>query len=262
MAAVNGVVGERMGAAASEGIVTPEAVVLDLETAGVASRALAGIIDLSVQVGLLLVGSIVIGMAGLLDASALTAFSIMLAFITMGYPVLFETLWRGQTIGKRAMGLRAITVEGAPVRLRHVLLRMMGGLVDRYLPPIGVTGMLFVLGTSRHQRVGDLLAGTIVVRDPGRSFLPQAVWFPVPPGLEQYAATIDPTAMTDSHYTVIRSFLVRNRELSPDARYALALDLAGRIAAVVRHERPPQVHPESFLLCVISRYQRANFARR
>jgi uncharacterized RDD family membrane protein YckC len=262
MAGTNGVVDERVASAASDGIVTPEAVVLDLETAGVASRALAGIIDLFVQVGLLFVGSIVIGMAGLLDSSAWTAFSILLAFITMGYPVLFEMLWRGQTIGKRSMGLRAITVEGAPVRLRHVMLRMMGGLVDRYLPPIGVTGVLLVLGTSRHQRVGDLLAGTIVVRDPGRSFLPQAVWFPVPQGLEQYAATIDPTAMTDAHYTVIRSFLVRNRELSPDARYALALDLAGRIAAVVRHERPRHVHPESFLLCVISRYQRANFARR
>jgi len=185
---------------------------------------------------------------------------ILLAVVMMGYPVVQETLWRGRTIGKRAMGLRAITVEGAPIQLRHAMLRMMGGLVDRYLPPIGVTGTLFVLATARHQRVGDLLAGTIVIRDPVRMGLPPAVWFPLPPGMEAFAATIDPTAMTDAQYTVIRSFLLHNRELTPDARYTLARDLSTRVATVLRHDQG-MVHPETYLLCVISRYQRAKFGR-
>ncbi len=244
-----------------DGIVTPEAVVLELETAGVASRAMAGLLDLAIQIGLIFVLSIIVNLAGVAGSSVNTVFAVVLAISLMGYPVLFESLWRGQTIGKRTLGLRAITVEGAPVRLRHVMLRMMGGLVDRFLPPIGVTGVLFVLGTARHQRVGDLLAGTIVIRDPSRTNLPSAVWFPVPPGMEQYATTIDPTAMTDAQYTVIRSFLMHNRELTPDARYALAGDLAQRIATVLRHDGPGRVHPESYLLCVISRYQRANFGR-
>ena len=244
-----------------DGIVTPEAVVLELETAGVASRALAGIVDLAIQIALMMVLMIFASLAHLMDSSAATVSAILTALTLMGYPVLMESLWRGQTIGKRALGLRAITIEGAPVQLRHVMLRMMGGLVDRFLPPIGVTGVLFVLGTARHQRVGDLLAGTIVIRDPSRTNLPSAVWFPVPPGMEQFAATIDPTAMTDAHYTVIRSFLMHNRELTPDARYALAGDLAQRIATVLRHDGPGRVHPEAYLLCVISRYQRANFGR-
>ena len=117
-----------------------------------------------------------------------------------------------------------------------------------------------MLATARHQRVGDLLAGTIVIRDPVRMGLPPAVWFPVPPGMEAFAATIDPTAMTDAQYTVIRSFLMHNRELTPDARYTLARDLAGRAAAVLRHDQGI-VHPETYLLCVISRYQRAKFGR-
>ena len=209
-----------------DGIITPEAVVLDLDTAGVATRVFAGIIDLAVQVGILFASFIVLALTGLNDAStANTVAYILLAAVMMGYPVVSESLMRGRTIGKRAMGLRVVTLEGAPVRFRHVLLRMMGGLVDRYLPPLGITGTLMVLGTKRHQRVGDLLAGTIVVRDPDRALLPPAVWFPVPPGLEQFAATIDPTALTDEQYTVIRSFLMRNRELSPDARYAVASDL-------------------------------------
>ncbi|MBK9969292.1 MAG: RDD family protein [Acidimicrobiaceae bacterium] len=184
--------------------------------------------------------------------------AVVFAAVVMGYPVLSETLMRGRTVGKRALGLRAVTLEGAPIRLRHALLRMMGGLVDRYLPPLGVTGMLFVVGTARHQRVGDLISGTIVIRDPERTCLPPAVWFPVPPGLEGFAATIDPTAMTDEQYTVIRSFLMRNRELSADARFSLATDLAGRVAAL-RHDGVQRCTPESYLLCVISRYQRRNF---
>ena len=186
-------------------------------------------------------------------------FAIVFAAVIMGYPVVLETLWRGRTVGKKAMGLRAVTVEGAPIRLRHAMLRMMGGLVDRFFPPIGVTGTLMILGTRRHQRVGDLMAGTVVVRDPDRTVLPQAVWFPVPVGFEVYAASIDPTAMTDEQYTVIRAFLMRNRELSPEARYAMALDLADRASRTLQHARAAHVHPEAYLLCVVARYQRRTF---
>ncbi|MEO7397525.1 MAG: hypothetical protein ABIW84_03070, partial [Ilumatobacteraceae bacterium] len=106
------------------------------------------------------------------------------------------------------------------------------------------------------QRIGDLLAGTIVIRDPDRTALPAGIWFPVPPGFEPYAATIDPTAFTVDQYTVVRAFLMRSRELTAAARYAVALDLADRTGAVLRHHRPEHVHPETFLLCVIARYQR------
>jgi uncharacterized RDD family membrane protein YckC len=244
-----------------DGIITPEAVVLEVETAGVASRVLAGLLDLLVQFGIILAVTIVGSILGVGDAesSQRTMLAITVAAVLMGYPVLLETLMRGRTVGKRAMGLRAVTVEGAPIRLRHALLRMMGGLVDRFLPPIGVTGTLMVLATPRHQRVGDLMAGTIVIRDPDRTALPQGVWFPVPPGYEFYAASIDPTAMTDAQYTVIRSFLLRNRELGADARYALAADLAARAARTLQHPWNAEVHPEAYLLCVVARYQRRTF---
>ena len=227
-----------------DGIVTPEAVVLDVETAGVASRVFAGLIDFAIQMGVLVVGLMLLAIVGSATVSSFNmGAALLVAFVIMGYPVLSETLMRGRTVGKRALGLRAVTLEGAPIRL----------------PPLGVTGMLFVVGTARHQRVGDLISGTIVIRDPDRTLLPPAVWFPVPPGLEGFAATIDPTAMTDEQYTVIRSFLMRNRELSADARFSLATDLAGRVAATLQHDGVQRVHPEAYLLCVISRYQRRNF---
>lgn len=246
-----------------EGIVTPEAVVLDLETAGIASRMIAGLIDLGVQAALYLVVWIVAGIAllrGSTNSTIATAAAVIAAVVLMGYPVACEVLMRGRTIGKRSMGLRAVTVEGAPIRFRHAMLRMMGGLVDRYLLPIGVIGSLTVLGTRRSQRIGDLMAGTIVVRDPDQTMLPPAIWFPVPPGWEEYAATIDPTAMTVDQYTAIRSFLMRNRELTVDARFTVAREIAEHAARVLRHPADfRRVDPEAFLLCVIARYQRRAF---
>lgn len=246
------------------GIVTPDAVVLELETAGLASRVVAGLLDLAIQIGALVAAAIVIGIVALgvgTDAESFytTAYAIVFTAVLFGYPVLCETMWRGRTVGKRWLGLRAVTLDGAPITARHAVLRMMGGLVDRLLPPGGITGALFVLGTRRHQRVGDLIAGTIVVRDPERTALPVAVWFPVPPGHEAYAATIDPTAMTVEQYTVVRAFLLRARTLSAEARWGVADDLAGRLADALHHVRPPGIHPEAFLLCAVARYQRRTF---
>jgi hypothetical protein len=179
--------------------------------------------------------------------------------VIFGYPILSEMLGRGRTLGKAALGLRVVTLEGAPIRFRHAALRAMGGLVDKWVPPGGLVGLLFVLATPNRQRIGDLLAGTIVIRDPDRTALPAGIWFPVPPGYEAYAATIDPTSFTVEQYTVVRAFLMRIHELTPVARQAVAVDLADRTAATLRHERPAPVHPETFLLCVIARYQRRAF---
>jgi uncharacterized RDD family membrane protein YckC len=217
-----------------------------------------------VQVGLLFVGSILIGVGAAVtgaddESDFETAYAILLAVVLLGYPLVLETWWRGRTIGKRALGLRAVTVEGTPITFRHAALRMMGGLVDRLVPPGGITGALFVLGTRRHQRIGDLLAGTVVIRDPERTALPAAIWFPVPYGLESYAASLDPTRLTSEQYTLLRSFVLRSHELSADARYSVADRLAGRAAATIGHARPASVHPETFILCLLARYQRRNF---
>jgi uncharacterized RDD family membrane protein YckC len=250
-----------------DGIVTPEAVVLELETAGLASRVLSGIIDLALQVVGMLLAAVVIAVVALAigdvgDSFFRTAYAIAITLILLGYPVVMETIWRGRTLGKMWVGLRAITIDGAPITVRHATLRMMGGLIDKLIPPGGVTGALFILGTRRHQRVGDLLAGTIVIRDPQRLAFPPAVWFPVPVGFEHFAASLDPTPITVEQYTVVRAYLMRVHELQPDVRYSLAVSLADRVAAALHQPRPIGVHPEAYLLCAVARYQRQNFGRR
>ncbi len=243
----------------SRGIVTPEAVVLDIETAGFASRLMAAVLDVLIIVAGLFVVSVIVAL-GLRNStqSTLTTVMAVLAFGALfGYPIAFETLMRGRTPGKAALRLRVVGVDGAPVTLRETTLRAMGGIVDKLLPPGGITGVLFVLGTSRHQRVGDLIAGTIVIRDPQQYRPAPALWFSAPLGLESYADMIDPSAITVEQYTVIRSFLTRVGTLAPNVRVALAADLADRLSRAIRFPRHESVPPEAYLLCVIARYQRS-----
>lgn len=241
------------------GIVTPEAVVLDVETAGFASRILAGLIDFTIQLVVLFFLTLILSIAFAGDESGtLTAFALVSFLVLFAYPIVFETLMRGRTPGKMALSIRAVTIDGAPIRLREATLRAMGGVVDKILPPGGITGALFVLLTPRHQRVGDLIAGTTVIRDPEKFVVTPALWFSAPRGLESYAETIDPTAITVDQYTVIRSFLTRGTVLAPAVRAAIGRDLAGRLAAEVRHAPPHWVSPEAFLICAMARYQRRN----
>ena len=251
--------GDRAGRFAEHaGIVTPDAVVLDLETAGFASRAAAAAIDLALQLLTLFIVLFVFGLvANMSESTGQTVLAFVIFGVIFGYPIAFETWWRGRTPGKAALRLRAVTVDGAPIQLREATLRAMGGIVDRFLPPGGITGVLFVIGSSRHQRIGDLLAGTIVIRDP-RQYVPApALWYSPPWGLEEYAEAIDPSSITSEQYTVIRSFLTRVDTLAPAARQTLAADLAHRLSLVVGFPRHERVAPEAYLLCVISRYQRS-----
>lgn len=250
------------GLTLDDGIVTPEAVLLELPAAGVASRLLAGLIDAGVLAGGWLIALMIVAVAtgggegaGFDIAVAVTLFGGLLV-----YPVVIQLLMRGRTVGKAALGLRAVTTEGAPIQLRHALLRTMGGLVDHLIPPGGIAGVLFVLGTRRSQSVGDLFAGTIVIREPPRYIAPTAWWFTVPAGYEAYAEAIDPSPLTDAHYGLVREFLLRARSLTPTARAALGAQIADSLAAVVHVPRDPRVHPEAYLLCVAARYQQRNLA--
>jgi len=241
------------GRAVAPGIVTPEAVVLAFDTAGLGSRVVGALIDLSVQgAAFLLVvlaftvpGRTPLGLAGVFIGFFVIAFV---------YPVAIETLWRGKSIGKAAMGLRVVTVEGAPIRFRHALVRGAVGLVDFWLSG-GAVAVLTVLLTPRNQRLGDLAAGTLVLRERTGARVPSAATFWVPPGWEPYAATIDVSALSSRHYQAVRAFLLRAPSLDAWTRDRIAREIAAPILVALRHRPPPEVWPELFVLCVAARYQ-------
>lgn len=239
-------------------IVTPEGVVLDLAPAGLASRVLAILIDLSVQ--LMTVGFLIsILAAGAGAAGGEAAFVIVLVVgataVLLGYPIVLESTWQGRTLGKAALGLRVLTVEGGPIGARHALIRGFLLLVDLYLVPIGVIAVASVLAAGRRQRLGDLVAGTIVVKDAAPARGSFAVRFPAPPGLEGYVATLDTSPLTARQYGVVRSFLLRVEELDPAARGSMAWSLAQRVERRLGVPRHESVHPEAFLACVAAAHQ-------
>lgn len=231
--------------------------VLDLEIAGIASRALARAIDAALQ-GAALVALVFLA-AALSTVSELLAVVVALsgvAGVIFGYPALFEWRWRGRTPGKAVLGLRVHTVEGAPVRAVHAFTRSVLQLVDLYLPPGGLLAVLSALFTARNQRLGDLVAGTVVLRERSTAGQPRSVTFVPPPGWEAYTASLDTSRLRDEQYQLVRSFLVRVGELEPGARWHLAQRIAGPLAQRLGHTPPPGAHPEAFLLCVAAAHQR------
>jgi uncharacterized RDD family membrane protein YckC len=235
------------------GIVTPEAVVLSFDTAGVGSRIVAQAIDLAVQglSALLIVGAGAVFGATRVGLAGVYAGLFLVAF---GYPIAMETLWRGRTLGKAAMGLRVVTVEGAPVRFRHALVRCALGLID-FWATSGAVAVLCVLATRRNQRLGDLAAGTLVLRERHSRQSLSAVTFWVPRGWERYAATLDVSAVTPADYEAVRSFLMRAATLDPWTRERLARDIANAVLPRLHHQPPPGVPAEVFLACVGALYQ-------
>jgi uncharacterized RDD family membrane protein YckC len=237
-------------------IVTPEAVVIDLDTGGIATRLLGGLIDAVVRGGLFFVLTSMVVVTQLQHQIIVIYATIF--FVILGYPIICETVFRGRTIGKMATGLRVVTTDGAPIHFRQAALRGMGGLADFFIPGFGLTGLLCVWTTHRNQRVGDMLAGTIVVRNGALEYSANAFWFQVPRGWEGYAETINPTAMRTDDYTLARTFLLRNTQLVGRARAQLAAEIASGLAKRLDHVIPPQVNPETFIVCALARYQRRN----
>jgi uncharacterized RDD family membrane protein YckC len=236
-------------------VVTPEAVVLEFETAGIGSRVPATILDSLIQaalgIALLLLGTFLIGVTGGFGVAFLL---IALPGLVFGYPIGFETLWRGRTPGKAALGLRVVTVEGAPVRFRHAAIRGVLSIVDIQLSQ-GAVAILFILFTRRNQRLGDLLAGTIVLRERSGVGRPSAVTFTAPPGLEALASTLDTTALTHEDYGAVRSLLLRASTMPPNVRDQLARQLADIVLARLRVPAPSGIPAEVFLVCVAAAYQ-------
>lgn len=234
-------------------LVTPEAVVLQFETASLGSRVPAMLIDLALQGVLLMAAGLALASVGGTTGNVLLY--LLITFVLFGYPILFETLWRGRTPGKAALGLRVVRKDGAPVRFRHALVRSFLGLVDFWLTS-GAAAVISVLLTRDNQRLGDLAAGTLVLRERSGAGRSAPVRFQVPYGWEGYAATLDTSGLTPAEYEAARSFLLRAASLPPQVRGALAVQVATTVAGRMRHRPPPGVHPELFLACVAAAHQR------
>ena len=241
-------------------MVTPEAVALEFRTANLGSRILAYLIDMVVVVAGIVAALFAVALLGqasdvvVPDWVALTIVLVLLPAWWLGYFIAFETLWRGRTLGKAALGLRVVTKEGAPVRFRHAAVRGLFGLVD-FLILGGFLAVVFILFSRDNQRLGDMVAGTLVLRERSALATPAPVSFAPPPGLEHYTATLDPTGVGTEEYQAVRKFLIRAARLPTGHRSSLALQLADPLAARLRPPPPAGISPELYLHCVAAAYQ-------
>jgi uncharacterized RDD family membrane protein YckC len=239
--------------------ITPEAVAVDVRHADPGTRIAARGLDLLVQLGLIFVVFLALGVAsqGRGGSTPLVIVALVLVFLAVfGYPAVMEATWRGRTLGKAAFGLRVVTSQGAPITFRHAAIRSALFVVDGLLigPAIGVISLLVSRDTVR---LGDLAAGTVVLREETGAAMPVATPFPLQPGWEQYVDSLDVSRLGPEASGLVRSYVLRRSSLPPDVRDRLAMDVAGRIAD--RLALPPQPMPADwFLWCVAAAVQRRN----
>jgi uncharacterized RDD family membrane protein YckC len=205
---------------------TPEGVPLELTLAGVGSRCAAALVDYVFQFVILVALALVLGYgAGIgSGASALSVAGYVLGFFLVfwGYDVAFEVLNSGRTPGKALNGLRVVRESGAPVTFGTSAVRNVIRIVD-LLPGTYLVGITSILVTRRNQRLGDLAAGTLVLREP-RSLPPEVR---ISPSVQTPAW--DTSAVAPLELDAVGAFLARRGELDAGARSQIAAELAGHL---------------------------------
>ena len=214
--------------------VTGEAVALDLRPAALPSRVVAGLVDASLQALVFLSLGVIIAATSLeLSDAAAQALGIVLLVVTLiVYPVTFETLLRGRTPGKAAMGLRVVRDDGGPIAFRQALAR---GLAGAFLERPGITlfsgGVVCSLLNAKGKRIGDLLAGTVVLRE--RVAVRGGTVATMPPELADWAAGLDLSGLSNELALSVRQFVSRAGSLTPEARDQLGGQLVAAVGVAV-----------------------------
>lgn len=236
-----------MGAGVQETlrIATPEGVSLELPLAGVGSRFVALLVDSVLQtlafIGLLIVLSVT-GAGGFTAAAALAVTAFALVFV---YPMAFELGAGGRTPGKRWSSLRVVCADGSPITFRASALRNIVRLVDA-IPGTYLVGAISVFASHTNQRLGDIAAGTIVVREPRVSkHAAQPSVAAEAPRLEDLPAW-DVSGLRETELAALRRFLERRSDLDPVPRSLLARDLAERLRPRIGGVGA-EIEPERFL---------------
>jgi uncharacterized membrane protein SpoIIM required for sporulation/uncharacterized RDD family membrane protein YckC len=211
------------------GIETPEHVALHLELAGVGSRAAAALVDTlvaSLGLGLLVGLGLLLGFrpGSLLAGWLLALVVLLLGFTFLAYFVLLEALNGGRTVGKQLVGIRVVMDTGRPVTGTAAAVRGLFRLLDCYLPVLPfLPGLVLIFLQQRNQRLGDLVAGTIVVRDR-----------PMDWTLGPAAAPLDepfdsgPPELSEDEFRLLDQFLARAGDLDTMIQARLASELARR----------------------------------
>ena len=237
-------------------VITGEAVVIDVPCARFPSRAVALAIDVAVQL-VLLVGlagvAVAAGAGGGLDPAAVAAISLTVTMgIIVGYPTVFETLTRGRSLGKLALGLRVVSDDGGPERFRQALMRALAAVLEIWLT-LGFLALVSSLLSAGGKRLGDIFAGTFVITErlpQPRGGIAQAPM--LPPALAGWAASLELSGLSDTTAETARLYLSRYYDFTPAARAEHGQQLAAAVAAQVSPAPPAGTTPPDYLCAVLA----------
>lgn len=242
-------------------LVTGEAVALDLREAALPSRVLAAFLDGLVQLLLFVLLSLLFGFVGTPnEAAGVAEVIVLLVGVGLAYPVLMETLWKGRTLGKAAVGLRVVRDDAGPIGFRQAFVRgLLGFIVERPGITFYSAGVISMLVSSHGKRLGDLTAGTVVIQERVAAGRPFAAV--MPPPLAGWAQALDLSRLSDELALSVRSFLSRAPSMSEASRADLGNRLAAAVAAVTSPPPPPGTPGWAYLTAVLAeRRRRAELA--
>ncbi len=237
-------------------LVTGEAVVLGLRPARLPSRGLAVAVDLAVAWGLYIgVSMLLVSATSSMDTAAVAAVSVAtFVLVQVGIPIVIETLSRGRSLGKLMCGLRVVREDGGPIRFRHALVRGAVGAIEIVLT-MGVVASVASLVSARGRRIGDVFAGTLVIRERIPAAEAQLAWPPPPPWLMAEVGALDLSRVPDGWWLAVRQYLMRMGQLDPQAGGAMAGRLVEDLRGFTGAPGPQGVHPAAYLAAVVAERQ-------
>lgn len=236
-------------------LVTGEAVALEVRPARLPSRALAVLLDLAAAMAAYVAVTVglVAGTASMDDAAQVALSIAAFLLVLVGGPIAVETLSHGRSLGKLACGLRVVRDDGGPIRFRHALVRGAIGVVE-ILMTFGVVACIASLVSARGRRLGDVFAGTLVVRERVPAGQASSVP-PPPPWLAGRFAALDLSGVPDGLWLAVRQYLTRMQQLDPQVGWDMAQRLAADLSACTGAPVPPEVPPAMYLAAVLQERQ-------
>ncbi|WP_257458603.1 RDD family protein [Archangium lipolyticum] len=231
-------------------VLTPEYVEFRFTLAGIYSRFLAWLLDALIVVFGTGVFMTVLSLVMVAFPGFGSALGIVVYFLVdWGYGIALETAWSGQTVGKRALGLRVIQQSGVRIGFYHAALRNLARPVDR-LPLLYLVGGLTALLSGSQQRLGDMLAGTIVVRE-RRLKAPSALGATGEEGLLADPLFVSRVKRLSAEAReLVLSAALRREELRMEARLRLFSALGTRLQELLAMEKPAHLSDEKWTLLV------------
>jgi len=244
-------------------IETPEQIPLEFPLAGIGSRFLAIAMDTLIQalgfLLLLFIAELLVPAMARINPGALTwvaaIFFIALFVLYSGYYALFEVFWNGQTPGKRLVRILLISDSGRPITVYEAVTRNLLRLVDQFPGPY-VVGIISVFLTARNKRIGDIVAGTVVVHEKAMQDVQPDF------AASTREARSPATPISGDELELIERFLQRRYDLTPEVRRQSAEQIAARLRARLGAAQDDSANPEDYLeLLARQKRDAAGFSR-